>query len=142
MMPSILWICYFLLEQGYGVIENLLLQDNRSSILLERNARDSSSKRTRHIKFCNFFISDQVNMKEVTIDWYSTKQIVADFMTKPLQGCQFRNLRNYIMGRIRSTKPNKDEIKTVKQNGRTTYTKLIKKTSKAAGRGRVKLVAQ
>ncbi len=37
MMPIILWTCYFLLSQGYGVIENLLLQDNKSLILLERN---------------------------------------------------------------------------------------------------------
>ena len=103
MMPIILWTSYFLLEQGYGVIENLLLQDNKSLILLERNGRASSGKRTRHINICYFFISDQVNMKEVTIDWCPTKQMVADFMTKPLQGCQSRNLRDYIMGRVRST---------------------------------------
>jgi hypothetical protein len=36
---------------------------------------------------------------------YTTKKMVADFMTKPLQGSQFRNLRDYIMGRVRSTKP-------------------------------------
>jgi hypothetical protein len=33
MMPIICWTCYYLLSQGYGIIENLLLQDNRSSIL-------------------------------------------------------------------------------------------------------------
>jgi hypothetical protein len=60
MMPIILWTCYFLLEQGYGVIENLLLQDNKSSILLERNGRATSGKCTRHINICYFFISDQV----------------------------------------------------------------------------------
>jgi hypothetical protein len=49
MMPIIIWTCYFLLSQGYGIIENLLLQDNRSSILLGKNGRASSSKRTRHI---------------------------------------------------------------------------------------------
>ncbi len=49
MMPIILWTCHFLLSQGYGVVENLLLQDNWSSILLERNGRASSGKRTRHI---------------------------------------------------------------------------------------------
>jgi hypothetical protein len=105
MMPIILWTCYFFLEQGYGVIEILLLQDNRSSILLERNGRASSNKRTRHINILYFFISDQVNMKQVTIDWCPTKNMVADFMTKPLQRCQFRNLRDYIMGRIRSKNP-------------------------------------
>jgi hypothetical protein len=35
MMPIVLWTRYFLLSQGYGVIENLLLQANKSSILLE-----------------------------------------------------------------------------------------------------------
>jgi hypothetical protein len=35
MMPIIIWTCYFLLLQGYGIVENLLLQDNKSSILLE-----------------------------------------------------------------------------------------------------------
>jgi hypothetical protein len=66
-------------------------------------------------------------MKEVTIDWCPAKQMVADFMIKPLQGGQFRNLRDYIMGRVRSTKPNNDVIKAVKQDGRTTYEKLTKK---------------
>ncbi len=49
MMPIILWTCYFLLSQGYGVIENLLWQDNKSLILLERNCKASSGKCTRHI---------------------------------------------------------------------------------------------
>jgi hypothetical protein len=29
MMPIVLWTCYFLMAQGYGVTKNLLLQDNR-----------------------------------------------------------------------------------------------------------------
>jgi hypothetical protein len=49
MMPIIIWTRYFLLSQGYGIIENLLLQDNRSFILLKQNERALSSKRTRHI---------------------------------------------------------------------------------------------
>jgi hypothetical protein len=39
MMPIIIWTRYFLLSQGYGIVESLLLQDNKSSILLERNGR-------------------------------------------------------------------------------------------------------
>ncbi len=54
MMPIILWTRYFQLSQGYGVVKNLLLQDNRSSILLERNERASSGKRTRHINIRYF----------------------------------------------------------------------------------------
>ena len=64
MMPIIIWTCYFLLSQRYGIIENLLLQDNQSSILLERNRRASSSKCTRHINIRHFFIADWVNIKK------------------------------------------------------------------------------
>ena len=106
MMPIILWTRQFLLEQGYGIVENLLLQDNKSSILLERNGKASSGKRTRHINIRYFFITDRVNMKEVSIEWCPTKDMVADFMTKPLQGSHFKRLRDIIMGKVRSVKPN------------------------------------
>ncbi len=58
MMPIIQRTSYFLLSQENGVIENLLLQDNLSSILLERNGKASSGKCTRHINMCYFFITD------------------------------------------------------------------------------------
>ena len=38
-------------------------------------------------------------MKEVEIKW-CLKEMVADFMTKPLQGSHFRRLRNLIMGMV------------------------------------------
>jgi hypothetical protein len=40
----------------------------------------------------------RVNMKEVDIEWCPTKEMVADFMTKPLQGSHFRRLCDLIMG--------------------------------------------
>jgi len=86
MMPIICWTCYFLFSQGYRIIENLLLQDDKSLILLEQNGRALSGKRTRHINIRYFFITDRINMKEISIDWCPTKKMVADFMTKPLQG--------------------------------------------------------
>jgi hypothetical protein len=49
MMPIIVWSCYFLMAQRYGVTQNLLLQDNKSSMLLEKNGKASSGKHTRHI---------------------------------------------------------------------------------------------
>ncbi len=94
MMPIMLWTCYFLLSQGYGIVENLLLQDNKSLILVEQNGKASSGKRTRHINIRYFFIIDRVNMKEISIGWCPTKKMIADFMTKPLQGSHFRNLRD------------------------------------------------
>jgi hypothetical protein len=110
MMPIICWTRYFLLSQGYGIIKNLLLQDNRSSILLERNGRASSGKRTRHINIRYYFISDRVNMKEISIDWCPTTNMVADYMSKPLQGSLFRELRDYIRGRVRCIRPKSDVV--------------------------------
>ncbi len=89
MMPIVVWSRYFLMAQGYGVTQNLLLQDNQSSILLERNGKASSSKRTWHNNIQYFFITDRVNVKEVEIEWCPTKEMVADYMTKLLQGSHF-----------------------------------------------------
>ncbi len=49
-LGSILWACYFMIEQRYDMDPSLLYQDNMSAILLETNRRASSSKRTKHIK--------------------------------------------------------------------------------------------
>jgi hypothetical protein len=45
-MPLILWTQYFLGAQGYGIDENIVFQDNQSTILLEKNGWRSSSRRT------------------------------------------------------------------------------------------------
>jgi hypothetical protein len=141
MMPIILWTRHFLLSQGYGVVENLLLQDNWSSILLERNGRASSGKHTRHINIRYFFISDRVNMKEVSLHWCPTKEMVADFWTKPLQGSHFRELRDYIMGRVRCVKPKADSVRVVKT--KTAKKEVARKKSKVCGiKGRTKVLAQ
>ena len=95
---QIFWTLYFLLEQGYNIAENRLYQDNKSSILLENNGRLSSSQRTRHINIRYFFIKDRVDKEEVNIVYCPTGHMVADFFTKPLQGKQFMEFRNKILG--------------------------------------------
>ena len=116
MMPIMLWTRYLMFEQGYGIVENLLLQDSKSLILLERNGKTSSRKRTRHINIRYFFITDQGNMKEISIEWCPLKDMVADFMTKPLQGSHFKRLRDYIVGKVHSVKPNGVKVVTGKGN--------------------------
>jgi hypothetical protein len=146
MMPIMLWTRYFLLSQGYGIVENLLLQDNKCLILLELNGKALSGKHTRHINIRYFFITDRVNMKEISIGWCPTKKMVADFMTKPLQGSCFRNLRDYIMGRVRSTKP-KHNVISVGKKTNMAVTKKSKVNGKSSitmtgSKRQVKLLAQ
>jgi hypothetical protein len=120
MMPILVWSRYFLMAQGYGVTQNLLLQDNQSSILLERNGKASRGKRTRHINIQYFFITDRVNIF-IKIEWCPTKEMVADFMTKPLQESHFRRLRDLIMGTtsIKKAKiPSKSTVTVTKRDGR------------------------
>ena len=53
--------------QGYWLDDNILYQDNKSSILLEMNGKASSGKRTNHINIRYFFITDRV--KRETCQW-------------------------------------------------------------------------
>ena len=88
-MPQVLWTRYFLEAQGYGVKDSVIYQDNQRAILLEKNERASSGKRTRHINIRYFFVADRVAANEVSIEYCPTGDMVADFFTKPLQGSQF-----------------------------------------------------
>jgi hypothetical protein len=96
-LPQILWTRYFLEAQGYGANESIVYQDNQSAILLEKNGRASSSKRTRHLNIRYFFVTDRVAAKEVSIQYCPTTEMIADFFTKPLQGALFRTFRDFIM---------------------------------------------
>jgi hypothetical protein len=83
---------------GNGVKDNVLFQDNKSSILLEKNGKASSSKRTKHISIPYFFITNRVKTEEVSVVWCPTGDMIGDFATKPLQGALIRKFRDQIMG--------------------------------------------
>lgn len=96
-MPQVLWTRYFLEAQGYEVKDSIIYQDNQSAILLEKNGKASSGKRTRHINIRYFFVHDRVEAGEVSIQYCPTGDMVADFFTKPLQGTLFRKFRDQIL---------------------------------------------
>ena len=98
LMPSILWTRHFLEAQGYGVCENIVFQDNQSAMLLEKNGKASSGKRTKHIDIRYFFVTDQIQKKRMSVEWCPTADMIADFWTKPNQGQLFKRNRDLIMG--------------------------------------------
>ena len=73
-------------------------QDDQSTIKLEENRKMSSGKRTRHINIRYYFITDQIKNGNVVIEYCPTKNMVADFYTKPLQGKLFYKFRDQILG--------------------------------------------
>ena len=93
-----LWTNNFLRAQGYIVDDTVLYQDNKSAILLEENGKASSSKRTRHMKIRYFFVKDQIDSKEIRVEYCPTKRMLGDFFTKPTQGRLFQWQRDQIMG--------------------------------------------
>jgi hypothetical protein len=96
-LPQILWTQYFLEAQGYTSENAIIYQDNKSSILLEKNGKASSSKRTRHINVRYYFVTDRISNGEIDIIYCPTKEMIADFFTKPLQGIAFTGFRDFIM---------------------------------------------
>jgi hypothetical protein len=97
-MLAICWTRYFMKAQGCGVKDNVLFQDNKSSIILEKNGKASSSKGMKHINIQYFFITDRVSKEEVSVVWCPTGDMIGDYATKPLQGPLFRKFRDQIMG--------------------------------------------
>ena len=97
LMPHILWTNYFLNWQRYNAQEKFLYQDNKSAILLEKNGKKPSSKRTKHIAIRYYFITDKFKAGELDIEYCPTGDMVADYFTKPLQGKKFYHFRKEIM---------------------------------------------
>jgi hypothetical protein len=82
----ILWTMNFMETQGYLINDNILLQDNKSAILLETNGSQSAGKQSRALNVKYFFLADQVAKKKIRFLYCPTDEMVADYMTKPLQG--------------------------------------------------------
>jgi hypothetical protein len=87
----------FLEAQGQNVGPVNIHQDNRSTILMAKKGKPTT-KRTRHISIRYFFIKDRIDLKEVNLVNTGTKDMLADYFTKPLQGSLFMKLRDKIMG--------------------------------------------
>ena len=94
----ILWTKLFMEAQGYEINKNILYQDNKSTILLEENGKRSSGKRTRALNVRYFFLTDQVEKGNLSIEYKPTDDMWADYMSKPLQGYKCRKFENAIMG--------------------------------------------
>ena len=94
----ILWTGLFMEQQGYSLEKNILFQDNKSAILLETNRKRSAGKRSRALNVRYFFLTDQVEKGNLSIEYCPTDVMWADFMTKPLQGEKFKKFWDEILG--------------------------------------------
>jgi hypothetical protein len=86
----------WLIAQGYEVGPAILYQDNKSTITLAEKGK-SNSQRTRHVNIRYFFIKDRIDAKEIELKYMPTDDMVADILTKPLQGKKFIELRKRLL---------------------------------------------
>ena len=114
-MPQIVWTRNFLQAQGYNLGPSDVYQDNQSAMLLEKNGKASSGRRTRHINIRYFFVTDRVAKGELIIKYCPTKEMLADFLTKPLQGTPFRQFRDTIMNIDPATQADADRRSVLEQ---------------------------
>jgi hypothetical protein len=107
-MNFVEWIQLFVEQQIKSINDDSILnkigndtviqQDNTSTIQLENNGQASSTKRTRHINIRYFYVTSKIKEGSMRVIYHPTKQMVSDYLTKPLQGSLFRTHRNSIMG--------------------------------------------
>ena len=82
LMPQVLWTKYFLEAQGYNTGASIVYQDNQSTMLLGKNGRASSEKKTRHIDIRYFFITNHIASGEFNVQYCPTADMIADYFTK------------------------------------------------------------
>ena len=97
-LPFNIWLRMFLEEQGYFLTNNIVYQDNQSAIRMERNGRNSCTGNSRHVDIRYFFVKDRIDKDEISVEYCPTDIMLADFLTKPLQGRKFHLFRAVIMG--------------------------------------------
>ena len=78
--------------------QNILYQDNKSTILLLNNGKTSAGRRTRALNVRYFFLTDQIQRDTLQVEYCPAIKMVGDFMSKPLQGRLFQVFKKEIMG--------------------------------------------
>ena len=97
-VPNIIWVKAFLKGQGYEVKTVYLQQDNESAIKLLTNGRKSAGKQSRHIDIRYWWTKDRLEQHDITVQYCPTLEMLADYLTKPLQGALFRKFRSVLLG--------------------------------------------
>ncbi|KAG6590645.1 RxLR effector candidate protein [Phytophthora cinnamomi] len=88
------WLKVFLRELGEMASDEAIkiYEDNQGSIALAKNPE--FHKRTKHIDIRYHFVREKVEDGQVVLEYCSTKDMLADIMTKAITSVQFEVLRH------------------------------------------------
>jgi len=88
---QVLWMKQTLLDLGLSYDHVPIMCDNTSAINLSKNPVLHS--RTKHIEIRHHFLRDHVQKGDITLEFISTNNQIADILTKPLALERFASLR-------------------------------------------------
>ena len=95
-MSEVLGVSQFMAELGVPVVP-VVHQDNTSTILSTAKGAGASN-RTRHVSIRYFWTQQFIEDGTVKVEYTPTGDMIADILTKPLQGDLFRHLRALLLG--------------------------------------------
>ena len=87
-----IWFRRLLYDLGKFTNEpTILMEDNQGAIAIAHNPVDHA--RTKHIDIRYHFVREAVQERFVELKYCSSRNMIADLLTKPLSGEQFKRLR-------------------------------------------------
>lgn len=90
------WLRRLLEELGvHKEKPTVIMEDNQGAIAIAQNPVNHS--RTKHIDIRHHYVREAIQDGIITLEYCSTKEMVADLLTKPLPKVQFQKLRE-LMG--------------------------------------------
>ena len=96
-MPKPIFFELFMEAQGYK--QNIILaKDNESEIRMLVNGKASCTSNSKHVAIKYFWCTDRIKNGNISVRHCPTEKMLADFMSKPLQGKLFVTFRKVLMG--------------------------------------------
>ena len=96
-----LWLRTLLRDFGMEIGSITIYADNQSAIKLLKNP--VFSMRSKHIDVIYHFAREHVALKDITFEYISTNEMIADSLTKPLPMAKFNYCRNGMGVKQRTT---------------------------------------
>ena len=109
----IMWARCFLSSLGYVQRPTRVYQDNKSTMTIATKGYDMHG-RTKHVSLRYFSVSDLVQRCELTLSYLPTEEMIADILTKPLQGQLFNLLCDGLMGTLHTSVNKGEQLNTAK----------------------------
>jgi hypothetical protein len=87
-----------LFDEDFVDTPQVVFQDNKSTIELVE--KGGGKPRTKYMKVRSAYMTERLSTVEVSIRYTHTSRMVADVLTKPLQGEAFHRFAQIVLGRL------------------------------------------